>query len=38
MISEQMNRKGVLPSTGKYLIVVGGTRGNATYKLTLAIR
>ncbi len=28
---------GVLPSSGKYLILVGGTRGNATYKLKIAI-
>lgn len=27
-----------LPQTGDYRIVVGGTRGNATYKLTVAIR
>jgi hypothetical protein len=30
--------EGPLPISGKYLIVVGGTRGNATYKLTIAIR
>jgi hypothetical protein len=30
--------KGVLPVSGKYLIVVGGTRGNATYTLQVAIR
>lgn len=30
--------KGTLPVSGKYLIVVGGTRGNATYKLKVAIR
>ena len=30
--------KGVLPSSGKYLILVGGTRGNATYKLKITIR
>jgi len=29
---------GPLPVSGKYLIVVGGTRGNATHKLTTAIR
>jgi hypothetical protein len=29
---------GVLPSSGKYLILVGGTRGNATYKLKITIR
>ena len=28
---------GVLPSSGKYLILVGGTRGNATYKLKITI-
>jgi hypothetical protein len=30
--------QGVLPSSGKYLILVGGTRGNATYKLKITIR
>ena len=30
--------KGVLPASGKYLIVVGGTRGNAAYKLKITIR
>ena len=30
--------KGVLPSSCKYLILVGGTRGNATYKLKITIR
>jgi len=29
--------KDVLPATGRYVIVVGGTRGNADFKLTLAI-
>jgi hypothetical protein len=29
--------KGVLPISGKYLILVGGTRGNATYKLKITI-
>src|SRR5688500_7180062 len=38
MASEQTSRRGLLPASGKYLIVVGGTRGNATYKLTVAIR
>jgi len=28
---------GALPETGRYLIVVGPTRGNATYKLRLRI-
>jgi hypothetical protein len=27
-----------LPETGDYRIVVGGTRGNATYKLTITIK
>lgn len=30
--------KGRLPVSGKYLIVVGGTRGNATYKLQVTVR
>ena len=30
--------KGVLPTSGKYLILVGPTRGNATYKLKISIR
>ncbi|MBK1642690.1 hypothetical protein CKO12_12580 [Chromatium okenii] len=29
---------GVLPSSGRYLIAVGGTRGNASYQLTVTIR
>ena len=29
---------GILPATGAYLIVVGPTRGNATYRLKVAIR
>jgi len=29
--------KGDLPSSGKYLILVGPTRGNATYKLKISI-
>lgn len=29
---------GVLPSGGQYLIVVGGTRGNAEYRLNVDIR
>jgi hypothetical protein len=28
---------GVLPAAGKYLILVGPTRGNATYKLKISI-
>lgn len=30
--------KGDLPASGKYLILVGGTRGNATYKLRITVR
>jgi hypothetical protein len=29
--------EGELPSTGNYLIVVGATRGNATYRLNISI-
>ena len=29
---------GVLPRTGAYLVVVGSTRGNATYRLAVSIR
>ena len=29
---------GFLPRTGAYLLVVGATRGNATYRLTVSIR
>lgn len=29
--------EGELPTTGDYVIVVGGTRGNAEYKLSIAI-
>ena len=28
---------GKLPKTGRYLVIVGGTRGNADYKLTVSI-
>jgi hypothetical protein len=30
--------KGKLPVSGKYLFVIGGTRGNATYELKVTIR
>ena len=30
--------KGVLPANGDYLVVVAGTRGNATYKLQVTIK
>lgn len=29
---------GRLPATGQYLVVVGGTRGNATYKLSVTVK
>ena len=29
---------GKLPGTGDYRIIVGGTRGNATYRMTVSIR
>lgn len=29
---------GALPASGQYLVVVSGTRGNASYDLTLSIR
>lgn len=32
------NWTGELPSTGDNKIIVGGTRGNATYKLTVSIK
>jgi len=35
---DTMNWSGKLPRSGDYRIVVGGTRGNATYKLTVGIR
>jgi len=35
---DTMDWSGELPRSGDYRIVVGGTRGNATYKLTVGIR
>lgn len=35
---DQTNWSGTLPDNGDYRIVVGGTRGNATYKLTVTIK
>lgn len=29
---------GPLPATGRYLVAVGGTRGNASFKLQVAVR
>ncbi len=36
--TEQTDLKLPLPSTGEYQIIVGGTRGNASYKLNVEIR
>lgn len=38
LASEVTDWSGQLPSTGVYTIIVGGTRGNATYSLRVAIR
>ncbi|MGC1396418.1 MAG: hypothetical protein WA828_19310, partial [Coleofasciculaceae cyanobacterium] len=35
---EVTNWSGVLPATGDYQIVVGGTRGNASYRLRVSVR
>jgi len=35
---DAMNWSNELPSTGDYKIIVGGTRGNASYKLTVSIK
>ncbi len=35
---DAMKWNGRLPASGKYLIEVGGTRGNASYQLTVAIK
>lgn len=35
---EATSWRGVLPATGDYKIVVGGTRGNASYKMQVAIK
>jgi hypothetical protein len=35
---DAMKWSGELPSDGEYVIVVGGTRGNATYKLTISVK
>jgi hypothetical protein len=34
---EATSWRGVLPATGDYRIVVGGTRGNAAYRLQVSI-
>lgn len=35
---EVTNWSGVLPTTGDYRIIVGGTRGNASYRLRVSVR
>lgn len=35
---DAMSFSGELPQKGDYKIIVGGTRGNASYKLTVSIR
>ena len=35
---DAMNWSGELPTSGDYKIIGGGTRGNATYKLTFTIK
>lgn len=35
---DAMNWRRSLPDNGDYKIIVGGTRGNASYKLTVSIR
>lgn len=37
-MDDATNVTATLPATGNYRIEVGGTRGNATYKLTIAIK
>ena len=37
ILKETFSWKGVLPETGDYQVVVGGTRGNATYNLAMEI-
>jgi hypothetical protein len=38
LANETTSWNGQLPSNGKYRIIVGGTRGNATYKINFSIR
>lgn len=35
---EVTNWSGVLPATGDYQIIVGGTRGNASYRLRVSVK
>ncbi len=37
LVQESTVWRGALPTSGNYEIVVGGTRGNATYTLTVGI-
>ena len=38
LVSESDGWSGQLPADGKYKIVVGGTRGNASYKVSFSVR
>lgn len=38
LASERRSWTGRLPQDGKYRVIVGGTRGNATYKISFSIR
>jgi hypothetical protein len=38
MTTEKRSWSGQLPQNGKYQIIVGGTRGNATYKVSFSVR
>lgn len=38
LATEQTSWNGTLPSDGKYKIIVGGTRGNASYKVNFSVR
>ena len=38
LVNEKRSWSGQLPADGKYRIIVGGTRGNATYTVRFAVR
>ncbi len=38
LVQEGTDEETVLPETGDYQVIVGGTRGNASYDLTIAVR